>query len=75
MADEASGVVITVRDIYEGVNKLTSEVQSLVYEIRTSKQTGDDHERRLRTLERWMYAIPASLLVAIASAVMTVWKG
>jgi hypothetical protein len=31
-----------------------------------------DHETRMRQLERWKYAIPASLLTAVASAVATI---
>lgn len=31
-----------------------------------------DHEMRLRQLERWRYAIPASILTALASAVTTI---
>jgi hypothetical protein len=31
-----------------------------------------DHETRVRQLERWKYAIPASMLTAVASAVTTI---
>lgn len=31
-----------------------------------------DHEKRLRSLERWRYAMPTSLLLAIASTAVAV---
>lgn len=30
----------------------------------------DDHETRLRNVERWVYAMPATLLVAVASVIV-----
>jgi hypothetical protein len=32
-----------------------------------------DHENRIRQLERWKYAIPASVLTGITSAGTTIW--
>lgn len=32
----------------------------------------DDHEARIRRLEAWMYALPASVLLAIASAAASI---
>jgi hypothetical protein len=32
----------------------------------------DDHERRLRKLEAWMYAVPASLLAAVSAVIVAV---
>lgn len=32
-----------------------------------------DHETRIRQLERWKYAIPASVLTGITSAGTAVW--
>jgi hypothetical protein len=32
-----------------------------------------DHETRIRLLERWKYAIPASVLTGVASAATAVW--
>ena len=34
----------------------------------------DDHELRLRRVERWVYALPPTLVLAIASAVLAVIK-
>lgn len=33
----------------------------------------DDHETRLRSLERWRYMLPSSLLAAVVSAGVTVY--
>lgn len=35
----------------------------------------DDHERRLRSVERWMYALPPTLIMAAASLVVALFKG
>lgn len=32
----------------------------------------DDIELRVRTIERWMYAVPASILTAIVAVVLTI---
>lgn len=32
-----------------------------------------DHENRIRQLERWRYAIPASVLTGVASAGTAIW--
>lgn len=34
-----------------------------------------DHETRLRSLEKWMYAVPPTLAIALASIVTAVLKG
>jgi hypothetical protein len=39
------------------------------------KQTLDDHEFRVRSLERWKYAIPVSILGIIVAVVVKVATG
>jgi hypothetical protein len=68
MHDEP-GYVITIKDIYEEMRDLTSEVRTLASELRESRRTDDDHERRIRVLERWMWGLPVSILTAIAAVV------
>ena len=34
-----------------------------------------DHERRLRAVEKWVYAIPPTLLIAIAAIVAAIIEG
>lgn len=33
----------------------------------------DDHEVRIRSLEKWMYALPASLVLSIGSVGVTIF--
>ncbi|MEU1881898.1 hypothetical protein ABZ470_31750 [Streptosporangium sp. NPDC020072] len=75
MPDESTGVVITIKDIYDEVRDAKTELRSLTQEVKESRRTDEDHEGRIRTLERWMYAIPISVLVAIVSAVITIYGG
>jgi hypothetical protein len=47
----------------EGIRRDRDEMQ---------KET-DDHETRIRGLERWRYMLPSSLITAVASAAVTVY--
>tara|TARA_B100000378_G_scaffold228406_1_gene192825 strand:- start:398 stop:649 length:252 start_codon:yes stop_codon:yes gene_type:complete len=38
----------------------------------TQARRSDDIELRVRTIERWMYAVPASILTAIVAVVLTI---
>lgn len=43
-------------------------------EMATEIQKGrDDHESRIRALERWRYMLPSSLVTAIVSAAVTIY--
>lgn len=35
----------------------------------------DDHERRLRQVERWVYGLPPTFLLAVASLIVAYVKG
>ncbi|MEU4579985.1 hypothetical protein [Nonomuraea sp. NPDC023979] len=59
--------------MYDELRDLVSEVRTLTQELKESRKTDDDHERRIRLLEQWRYALPASLILAVASAVKTFW--
>jgi hypothetical protein len=41
--------------------------------IETNKTRGEDHENRLRALERWKYALPVSAFGAVLSAAVTIF--
>jgi len=41
-----------------------AELRSLTKEV---QRFNDDHEKRVRSLERWKYAIPASALLILAA--------
>lgn len=74
MADEP-GVVITIKDIYDEMRSLITEVRGLTQSLQAGKTVDDDHEKRIRVIERWMYGIPAAVLIAIAGAVIQITKG
>lgn len=59
MAD-TDALVVTLRDVYLAVRKLEETVGTL-----TPQSTRlNDHEGRIRTLERWCYALSALVLAA-----------
>lgn len=68
------GVVVTLKDMYDELRALVGEVRQLTQELRESRATDEDHERRIRALEAWRYALPASALMAAVSIVLTVLK-
>lgn len=35
----------------------------------------DDHEKRLRSVERWMYALPPTLILAVSSMLVALFGG
>ncbi|MFJ9413029.1 MULTISPECIES: hypothetical protein [unclassified Streptomyces] len=41
--------------------------------IDVNKSRGEDHESRLRALERWKYALPVSAFGALLSAAVTIF--
>lgn len=60
--------VITVKDIYVEVRKLQDTVGAMTPQVQIIR----DHEQRLRGLERWKYALPGSLVLALVSVILTV---
>ncbi|MFC4117532.1 hypothetical protein [Nonomuraea zeae] len=69
IGNDETGFTITIRDIYEEMRELTAEVRTLTSELKESRRTDDDHEKRIRILERWMWGLPVSILTAIAAVV------
>lgn len=65
--DSEAGVVITPREIYDAVIMLTGRVDTLIaqHEVLASKK--DDHEDRLRNLERARWPLPS--IAAIVSVI------
>lgn len=57
---ETSGVVITSKDMYIELVQLREQVNRL---IPPAEQLAD-HEKRLRKLERWLWSLPAGILVS-----------
>lgn len=66
---EPNGVYISMRDIYDELVRLKDSIRELAARVDSSKGTVEDHESRIRDLERWKYAIPVTLLATIAMVV------
>lgn len=72
MASNPDGsFTVTLADVYAEVRK-TSEVV-----LTMAPQAGmlTDHESRLRTLERWKYTLPASLITSLAAVLVAILSG
>ncbi|MFI6319757.1 hypothetical protein ACIBG8_19640 [Nonomuraea sp. NPDC050556] len=67
---QSGGVLITSRDIYDQLTELKYAVNELVYRLERSQEANTDHEGRIRDLEKWKYAISASLLSAVCALVI-----
>jgi hypothetical protein len=68
------GVTISAREIYDQIVGLRDDVRSLVQSNAEVGKTLDDHENRLRSVERWKYTVPTAALGAIVSAGITIAK-
>ena len=68
VANENENVVVTLKDIYVELRRLQDTVAAMTPQ---SVQI-NDHEGRLRALERWRYALPTSLLLALGSSGLAV---
>jgi hypothetical protein len=64
-AVSAPAVTIGLKEVYDGLQ----EVKAGVLTFAPTASSVLDHERRLRGVERWVYAIPVALLTAIGSVV------
>ena len=77
MAAPDAPLVITLRDVYEAVTRLAERVTGLAGQVEALRgrfdggdKQRDDHESRLRSLERRQWPIPsAALLISIAAVV------
>lgn len=67
-------VVITLADVYAAVRRLEDKVTP----VTDHGEQLADHEVRMRSLERYRYAVPSSLLLALSSLITTLitsWTG
>lgn len=71
MADPLGPVVITAREIYDAVVRLTAAVERLADGHADIERKLDDHENRIRALERGRWPLPSlAALVSIAALVI-----
>ena len=79
MADTEHEVRVTLRDVYEQVQAQVVTIGAIsskldLYIGLTERIT--DHEKRIRTAERWIFALPGSAFVlSVAGLVIAVLKG
>lgn len=72
--DPLSGVVITSREIYDAVVRLTGRVDVLIEQQNHANNEIQDHEARLRSLEKGRWPLPAlSVLLALGSFGLALW--
>jgi hypothetical protein len=66
--DPLGGVTITAREIYDAVVRLTGRVDVLIEQQHQAQNDIQDHETRIRSLEKARWPLPAvSVLIALAS--------
>lgn len=70
------GVTITAREIYDAVVRLTGRVDVLIEQQNQTQHVTQDHESRLRAVERRMWPLPSfALLVSLGALVLTYFRG
>lgn len=63
-------VAITLKEVYDAVVALTGRVDLSIYQQGEMRRDVDDHETRLRSLERGRWPLPAlAALVSIAAVI------
>lgn len=67
MADQEGA--ITLKDVFTMVTKLVGQQEAIHARNLMADQIHTDHEQRLRALERWRYAVPASVVVSAGSII------
>lgn len=73
---------VTLKDVYEVQQEQTKTITAMSAKLDlyigvndTKAKQVADHEARIRTVERWVFAIPGfSILIAIAGLVVAVLK-
>jgi hypothetical protein len=49
------------------IARIEGKIDVLVSQIGNERERGTDHEARIRGLEKWRYALPTSIVLALAS--------
>jgi hypothetical protein len=65
-------VTIGAREIYDQVVGLRADVNKLVDSHADTETTLDDHENRIRSLERWRYAVPTAAIGGLVAAGLSI---
>lgn len=59
--------------VAERLARIETTLEGIRRDRDEEKKTRDDHEGRLRALERWKYMIPPTLVTALISAGVTLY--
>jgi len=61
-----------IADLNATLGKILGHLETVDTRNRAADMAHADYEQRIRALERWRYALPASLFMALASTAATV---
>lgn len=71
MSEPLGLVVVTAREIYDAVVRLTGRVDVLIEQQATATTELADHENRIRTLERARWPLPSvGVVLAVLSLIV-----
>lgn len=74
MTGEVGPIIITAREVYDAVIRLTGRVDVLISQQSGTAQDVADHENRLRSLERRRWQLPGlATVMAGLSLVASFW--
>lgn len=59
--------------VIERLARIETALESIRRDRDEMQKERDDHEARIRGLERWKYMLPTSLVGAVASAAITIY--
>ena len=65
----ATRTAITLAVLNERLEAIEEKIDAVMV---TQGRKSDDLEQRVRMVERWMYAVPASIITAITAIAMTI---
>ncbi|GAA3537131.1 hypothetical protein GCM10022419_016190 [Nonomuraea rosea] len=68
------GVFISTSQIYQLLLELKYDFKAIDIKIDASTTASNDHEGRIRGLEKWKYAISASLISSLAALALALIK-
>lgn len=60
--------------VAERLARIETELKNIRKDREADVQQREDHENRLRSLERWRYMLPTSFLGALVSAGVTIYS-
>lgn len=65
---------ITLWDLYQAIQSLDKRVTAVEQTLKILVDLKADHEARIRSSERWQYAIPPAVLGSLSAAVLALMK-